>query len=541
MKLLISEDCQENAQELYRTTIKSNLFYQICVCGPEEDLRERIQAENPQLVIVAVEKGKEDIFHMMQNFVSTFPGSLFLVSGNMKDYPQILSALQGGACDFILRPFAEITIRTALQNALARIRSREGSTLPAPQPHASQDHAELTRIKAEKLLFTLIHTDNSPLPLYQDLCSLAPEYTYLRRCRVGIIAAEHLPLDTGNPDTSLASAALARLINNLMIQNHSGVAISGLKSSGEFSLFFFHNLEDSVLQCRNVCSEVRRLTGILLHVGLGPVMDFPERVQESANIGRQYAKSYNLLEKAPSAITSCDPRCSTLPYNFSQLEQDLYAALLTGNFSTIRRCARQFCQTIVEPGYLCIRQLERIRLIYHGMRTNWIESFRVLYADASRERYSPPFVFRPPYDADGNFSLEQMENGLVEDLSQVSGFILSLSAPSRLDKHFLQSVQEYIVHNYTQDLSLKQIAQQFGVTPNYLSAAFKKKFGTTMIQYIHSLRFQQAKKMLEDPGISIVDIAHTVGFADSKYFSRIFQKKEGLSPREYRKKILSRP
>jgi len=120
----------------------------------------------------------------------------------------------------------------------------------------------------------------------------------------------------------------------------------------------------------------------------------------------------------------------------------------------------------------------------------------------------------------------------------VSRFILHLSSPSRLDKNYLQSVKEYIHHNYTQDLTQKQIAKQFNVTPNYLSAAFKKKFGTTMLNYIHELRLRQAKKMLENPDISIIDISHAVGFADAKYFSRIFRQRENLSPREYRKKIL---
>lgn len=538
MNLLILENSEESAKEIFVIASKSNLFYQIRFCGPVNDLSSKIKEEKPQLVILAMEYLKEDIFPLLTHLMECSDGCLFLVTGNMEDYPSILSALKAGAAGFILRPLAEISIYTALQNASARILSGLRTAPREPDGTVPYDHAELMRIKVEKLLFSLINTENDPFHLYRDLCSLSPEYTCLKRCRVGIISAEHLPLDTMNADSGLASSALARLMNNLMTQCQAGVAISGLKSSGEFSLFFFRDLENSETMCRSLCQEVRRLTGILLHVGLGPVLDFPQGAKESANIARKYAKSYNLIGKAPSTITACDPRYATLPYNFSQLEKSLYAALLTGNLSTIRHCAREFAQTIVEPGFLCIRQVERLRLIYHGMRTNWIESFRVLYAEAAKNLYSPPFVFRLPYDSNGSFSPELLENGLTGDLVQVSGFILNLSAPSRLDKHFLQSVREYIHHNYTQSLSLKQVAGQFGVTPNYLSSAFKKKFGSTMIHYIHELRFQQAKKMLEDPSINIIDIAHTVGFTDAKYFSRIFQKKEGISPREYRKKVL---
>ena len=538
MNLLIMEKSEALAKEFYKIAIKSNLFHHICYCDLDEDLSLKIQNENPQFIILPIEYTKNDTYQVLRTLTSHYKECIFLITGNMTDYPRILEALKGGAGNFILRPFTQISIYTALRNALYLLNFQSIKNDEESKTLEQNERTELVRIRAEKLLFSLINTKNDPLHIYRDLCSFCPEYAYYEQCRVGIIAAEHLPLDTMQDNKGISSSALTRLMNDLMGSVPAGFAISGVKSSGEISLFFFRDLPNIELQCHRLCQEVYRVTGISLHIGLGPAMNFPNDVQESANIARMYSKSYNLLGEAPSTITSCDPRYSTLPYDFSALEQDLYAALLMGNVSSIRRCAHNFCDTLLEFGYLCIRQMERIRLIYHGMRTSWIESFRVLYAEISKDLYSPAFVFRPPYDSNGTFSRELLEIGLIEDLTQVSRFILHLSSPSRLDKNYLQSVKEYIHHNYTQDLTQKQIARQFNVTPNYLSAAFKKKFGTTMLNYIHELRFRQAKKMLENPDISIIDISHAVGFADAKYFSRIFRQRENLSPREYRKKIL---
>ncbi|MCD8077376.1 MAG: helix-turn-helix domain-containing protein [Lachnospiraceae bacterium] len=537
MNLLIYEKSEKLGKEIYATAMKSNLFYQIR-CGQSGSLFSKMEDLHPHLIVVAIELIREDIPYRLNRLSAMYPGCAFLVTGGMENYTSLLAALRSGAVSFILRPFAEISIHTALQNAVARILTMPPETSEEIGFEQAESQAELHRIKAEKLLFSMINTDNPSVFLYRDLCSFAPEYNSYHQCRVWILAAEHLPLYSMTEGSGLASSALARLMNNLMMQNHAGVAISGLKSSGEFSLFFFQDLDNSDALCRSICMEVRNLTGLLLHVGLGPVKKFPEEVQASADIARIHAKSFNLLKPSPSTITRCDPRYKTLPYNFSRLEQNLYAALLTGNSSTIRHQAHDFTATIIEQEFLCIRQMERLRLIYHGMRTNWIESFRVLYAEAAQELYSPAFVFRLPYDETGAFSADLFEQYLTDDLMAVSRFILALSAPSRLDKHFLQSVHEYVYKNYTEDLSLKQLAQQFSVSPNYLSSAFKKKYNISLLNYIHELRLTQAKELLGDPSLSIQDVSHAVGFSDAKYFSRLFQKKEGISPREYRKNLL---
>ena len=75
------------------------------------------------------------------------------------------------------------------------------------------------------------------------------------------------------------------------------------------------------------------------------------------------------------------------------------------------------------------------------------------------------------------------------------------------------------------------------VSESYLSSLFKKETGTTITDYINSTRIRQALILLNTSSLPIGEVASRCGFLDSNYFSRIFKKQLGLSPREYRDSI----
>ena len=69
----------------------------------------------------------------------------------------------------------------------------------------------------------------------------------------------------------------------------------------------------------------------------------------------------------------------------------------------------------------------------------------------------------------------------------------------------------------------------------YLSKIFKETYGTTVNNYLISKRITRAKQLLRFTDMTVDEIGITVGMGDANYFSRMFRKVEGSSPREYRK------
>ena len=93
----------------------------------------------------------------------------------------------------------------------------------------------------------------------------------------------------------------------------------------------------------------------------------------------------------------------------------------------------------------------------------------------------------------------------------------------------------YIDSHYDQEtLSLSQVAEQTGMSPNYLSSIFSQNMQKTFIEYVTEKRIEKAKKLLRQTDKTSGEIAKEVGYKDSHYFSFVFRKLQGCNPREYR-------
>lgn len=98
----------------------------------------------------------------------------------------------------------------------------------------------------------------------------------------------------------------------------------------------------------------------------------------------------------------------------------------------------------------------------------------------------------------------------------------------------IQKIVGYIDANFDKSLSVKQVSEQFGLTPNYLSQIFKKETGENFVSYLNRRRVEKACELLRQTDIKIFEIGCMVGYNDSQYFYRVFKKYMNQTPIEYR-------
>lgn len=104
----------------------------------------------------------------------------------------------------------------------------------------------------------------------------------------------------------------------------------------------------------------------------------------------------------------------------------------------------------------------------------------------------------------------------------------------------VSNVIDYIASNYARDISTGSIAREFGVNASYLSARFHRETGETLSACLTRTRLECARTLLTMTDMDIGDIGADVGVPDSNYFSRIFRRQYGVSPGEYRLKLIGR-
>ena len=99
----------------------------------------------------------------------------------------------------------------------------------------------------------------------------------------------------------------------------------------------------------------------------------------------------------------------------------------------------------------------------------------------------------------------------------------------------LKQAVGYIDANFQcEDISLNRVAKEVNISPNYLSAVFSQEMGTTFVEYLTAKRMEKARELLRTSDLRSGEIALAVGYKDSHYFSFLFKKTQGCTPRDYR-------
>ncbi|MBR7132312.1 MAG: helix-turn-helix transcriptional regulator [Clostridia bacterium] len=162
-------------------------------------------------------------------------------------------------------------------------------------------------------------------------------------------------------------------------------------------------------------------------------------------------------------------------------------------------------------------------------------------------------VFLPPYDVpnlkdmkkrkDHPFGADQMlklklEMFLIELIRSTEASIPRAKSSSASKK--TGDISNYINTHYTEKITLDNLCFIFGTNKTTLCKNFKEAYGTTVFNYINTLRIKEAKKLMREGELSLTEISQKVGYSSIHYFSKTFKSYERQSPKDYINTIKSK-
>lgn len=113
----------------------------------------------------------------------------------------------------------------------------------------------------------------------------------------------------------------------------------------------------------------------------------------------------------------------------------------------------------------------------------------------------------------------------------------ALTLARQVEDAVIAKCQAWAAENYDHESPVTRMVERSGLTDRTFKRRFAKATGLSPMEYIHTLRLEEAKQMLEGGDLAIEAVADEVGYEDASFFGRLFRRKVGLTPAQYRKRF----
>lgn len=216
---------------------------------------------------------------------------------------------------------------------------------------------------------------------------------------------------------------------------------------------------------------------------------------------------------------------SSFPY-MSGLEEELARAAGSQEKASARAALNQLLRYVYSPSpdQFPLIKSRAIQLVYLLSKITAAGDGWEQEARAYRTVYVPELKKAP--------SLEEMDLVMTEVLHHFVDYTFDFAEIKHSDA--IYRIMEYVKLNFSRKITLEDIASYVHLSPSHISGMFRKETGQTISAYVSHIRIEKSKSLLRQPGVPIAEIAGLCGFEDQSYFTRVFKKQTGISPKQYR-------
>lgn len=444
---------------------------------------------------------------------------IIILSGH-DEFDYAKKAISIGIEDYILKPFTAEDILSSLKKAAEQI-DRERTHL-----------SDITRMKEElksqekliqkEFLVNLIHgnVENTNL---------------LQKC-------QELEIDLMSRYYKIIVSKICSKSDNTKYIETACSLLNSYSNSIEQTISFFHHSNLFVCIVKNNSKEeleenVFRLSESIEHIvsqtsDCIAVTAIGKTVEHLSSISSSYEDAKNIIQKTAvgnqSRIISFDD-LSLMNNDFLEIKEndplvDRLKYALSSDVDNIIQESMHMVhdnpgQFSVFASYLLVDMIISVSKLMEGFGSNLKE-------------IKPEFLQRTFID-----NAVSDENTFIQNVKDVLNFALEFRDSKMTGRYgdVILKAKKYIDEHYQdQNTTLSTVAEAVCLSPNHFSTIFSQECKTTFIEYLTNVRIENAKRLIKTTDMKGYDIAYECGFSDPHYFSYIFKKNTGLTPREYK-------
>ena len=528
-KVLIADD-ESIVIDALKFIINSN-YKEECVIETANTGRRVIeQAEyfRPDIVFMDIQMPGINGIEAMREIRKSNDNIIFIVVSAFVKFDYAKDAIDIGVLEYINKPINKDEIVETLKKAMEKVdmtKSKRSEDL------ANKEKLEIvTPIIENGFIYSLIYQNNNleDLNNYKTLLGIEEDVGYIMSLQFGdaneresmknpIGSSVRLQKEYSRIKSVIKTffrCCVGAMMGN-MILIFVPMAVSGQDDEYEMRVSIIDT-------ARKMTRELCNVFDARFRVGIGSIHEIDNLVESYNEAMRSL--SYN------SSDSVVHVKDMPILCNFDEdypiyTERALFKCIEEGNVNKSTYYAKEFFDWMMDKHRENVMDV-KLKVLEFVLRAETIgfESGGMVYHFNMRSEYLNTI--------NGIVTYDQLYDWFQVKINSVCHNILTKKEESSVD--IIRNAKEYIENNYSKDLILDDVSKEFQISPYYFSKLFKKRTGSTFIEYLTMIRIEKAKQLLRNTSKSMKEICMEIGYSDANYFSRTFKKNVGVTPSEYK-------
>ncbi len=518
MKLLIVDD-----EELTRNGLISSIdadrlgIDTILLADDGVNGLEQAKSQHPDIVLCDVRMPRLNGIEMLEHIQKFLPNVAAIFMSGYSDKEYLMSAIKMGAINYIEKPIDSKELESAIQKAI-------GQCLRHQRESAAEE------MNTNQVASSLAYYLTMPYSTCKaSVDSLADQFYrhYNNVNKFKYICTIIVKLESASEASSELQYIYQRLRSELSSSHIHIIFTEKRLIHLVYNIYSDSPISQSTVEM--VCDHLHKAYANKgdYYIAVG---DIEEKIE---NAYHSYETAVILLQKS-----FFFPPCTVMKPNVYSPDRSEKISEIVAEFTPlIEESNQDKVLKLLENLYQCCTN--STVLLPNLIKTYYFNMFSELYALREKNQLMSDLSMENNESImdimDSCFSYNNLHNLLIE---KVKAFFSDISSNVSENKT-IYLIKNYIASNYhNASLSVKDISDYAHLSVSYLCTFFKSETGTTLNQYITEYRMDKAKQLLVDPRNKITEISDKVGYNDGNYFGKSFKKIVGLSPSEYREKVM---
>lgn len=451
------------------------------------------------------------------------PLPVFIILTSYEEFGFVKEALTYQVVDYLIK--LELTPET-LGETLQRAINKVTELRAAAQIHESP-YSNIHFLREQfftRLVLNLFESETQ-LALQAEHLKISFDYPCFVACYVEICSDK---LQTMDSEKQIALYTNSLQMADELISKYLPCHVLSVDTRHFCILFFIKEETDYRTAIRTAVEQVSTMLfnyySVSIHTGIGsPVCD-PMQISVSYQNAKQI---FSKVTREKPILFFEDVPCSEISknvFNLSLFREDIRKAYTEYDEKALYDIFTSIMELFENQNAHYLQALDAAGNILY-LSLSLLNNGEQIVSDIFADKHNG---YRSLYELTGvDQILEWMQ--VLRD-----GLCASFAAHNKDYKnHIVNHVKKYISEHIGEKLTLNKVAEVFNISPNYLSVLFSKNNDIGFTDYINQSKIEEAKKMIAGGEYKIYEISDILGFESAFYFSRVFKKVTGVSPRDY--------